>query len=210
MIKNLIFDFDGTIVDDMDQFFEIFNKLAPKYGYKQITKSQIKNFKNKGTSWLIKDLGISTWKIPFLISESQNILNKTIENISPFKGMLEILKDLRQKGITLGILTTNAETNVQKFLTKNNLDVFDFIYSKSSLFGKDKIIVKILKGHSLEKDETCYVGDEDRDVEAAKKVGVRSAAVTWGFNSRNRLISVGPDFIVNKPSELLKITSKIK
>ena len=145
MIKNLIFDLDGTIANDMDEFFDIFNKLSKKYGYRKIEKNQIEKFKDKGAQWLLKNIKISTWKIPFLISESRNMLNKTIENIKPFKGMPKVLKDLGNDGLTLGILTTNTDTNVKKFLNNNDLDIFDFIYSKSSLFGKHKIITKILR-----------------------------------------------------------------
>lgn len=205
MIKNLIFDFDGTIADDMYDFFDIFNKLAKKYGYKKIQKEQVELFKDNGAAWLLKDLKVAVWKIPHLISESRNDLNNQIEDLNPFQGMVEILKDLHQKGLRLGILTTNTEANVQKFLTKNKLDVFDFIYPKSSLFGKDKIIVRIVREHGLDKNETCYIGDEDRDVEAAKKAGVKSIAVTWGFNSKKRLLSTKPDYVVNKPNEIFKL-----
>jgi HAD superfamily hydrolase (TIGR01549 family) len=205
MIKNLIFDLDGTIAEDMNEFFDIFNKLSNKYGYQKIEKNQVEKFKDEGAQWLLKNIKISTWKIPFLISESRNMLNKTIENINPFKGMPEVLKNLGNSGITLGILTTNTDTNVKKFLDKNNLDVFDFVYSKSSLFGKNKIITNILKRRHLEKEETCYIGDEDRDIEAAKKAGVKSAAVTWGFNTKKRLASINPDFLITKPSDILTI-----
>jgi phosphoglycolate phosphatase len=205
MIKNLIFDLDGTIADDMDEFFDIFNKLSKKYGFAKIEKNQIESFKNKGAQWLFNNIKIATWKIPFLISEGRNMLNETIENINPFKGMPEVLKRLKSDGFTLGILTTNTEANVKKFLENNNLDVFDFIYSKSSLFGKHKIITKIVKKHNLDKTETCYIGDEDRDIEAAKKAGVTSAAVTWGFNTKTKLVSTNPDFIIDKPSDILTI-----
>lgn len=205
MIKNLIFDLDGTIADDMDEFFDIFNKLSKKYGYQKIDKGLVEKFKHKGAQWLLKNIKIPTWKIPFLISESRNMLNKTIENIKPIKGMSGVLKSLSNDNLTLGILTTNTNTNVKRFLNKNNLDVFNFIYSRSSLFGKHKIITNILKKHHLKKGETCYVGDEDRDIEAAKKAGVKSAAVTWGFNTKTRLISLNPDFLINKPSDILKI-----
>jgi phosphoglycolate phosphatase len=73
------------------------------------------------------------------------------------------------------------------------------------LFGKNKIITNILKRRHLEKEETCYIGDEDRDIEAAKKAGVKSAAVTWGFNTKKRLASINPDFLITKPSDILTI-----
>jgi phosphoglycolate phosphatase len=206
MIKNLIFDFDGTIADDMNQYFHIFNELSKKYGYERVDKKDLEIFRDKGAKWLIKYFGIPKYKVPFLISEARNRFNSIIEKIGPFKGMEKLLNDLHQGGFILGILTTNKTSNVQKFLGKNNLNnLFEFVYSKSSLFGKHSAIINILKKHKLNKEQTCYVGDEDRDVNAAQKVGVKSIAVTWGFNSKKNLVSLDPDFIVDEPSEILEI-----
>jgi phosphoglycolate phosphatase len=58
--------------------------------------------------------------------------------------------------------------------------------------------------YSLASDECVYVGDETRDVEAARKAGMRSAAVTWGFNSRELLEKSRPDFLIDRPGELLE------
>jgi phosphoglycolate phosphatase-like HAD superfamily hydrolase len=49
------------------------------------------------------------------------------------------------------------------------------------------------------------VCDEVRDIEAAKKSGIKSIAVAWGYNTKDALIKENPDFLVNSPDELINI-----
>ena len=50
-----------------------------------------------------------------------------------------------------------------------------------------------------------YVGDEARDMEAARRAGVHSVGVTWGFNNRSALEKANPEKLVDKPKDLLKL-----
>lgn len=159
----------------------------------------------KGAKYLIKYLKVPKYKIPFLMQEYRLKMEKNVENFKAFDGMRETLMSFYEKKYRLGILTSNSKENVEKFLKKNKLEYFNFIYHGSSLFGKDKMLRKMLKEQKINKDETIYVGDEDRDIEAAKKVGLKSAAVTWGFNSKKLLKSAKPDYLIDKPSELIKL-----
>ena len=55
------------------------------------------------------------------------------------------------------------------------------------------------------KNHVFYVCDEVRDIEAARKSGIKSIAVTWGYNTKGALIKENPDFLVNSPDELRNI-----
>ena len=59
--------------------------------------------------------------------------------------------------------------------------------------------------NDLRKSEVAFVGDEVRDVEAARKVGMTVVAVTWGINSRQGLADANPDFLVDTAEELIKL-----
>jgi phosphoglycolate phosphatase len=89
------------------------------------------------------------------------------------------------------------------FLDINNLsDLFDFVYSGKSLFGKEKVIRRMLIHENLSADRVVYVGDETRDIEASKHAGIPVVAVSWGLNSRAALASLSPDQIADDPHEL--------
>jgi phosphoglycolate phosphatase len=145
MIKNLVFDFDGTISDSKDEIVLIINKLANKYGYSKLKGEDVKFFVSKGARWLISNLKISKLKIPFLMKDVRSELSKATKNLKPFDHILEVLEQLKKKNINLGILTTNSKANVEEFLKANKIHYFDFIYHGSSLFGKDILLNKMIK-----------------------------------------------------------------
>ena len=91
-----------------------------------------------------------------------------------------------------------------QFSKRNNLEVFDFVYSGSSIFGKDRVIRKVLKSLDIPLSNAIYVGDETRDVEAAKAVGIAIIAVSWGFNSKKILEARHPDYLIESVNELKK------
>ncbi|MTF40660.1 HAD-IA family hydrolase [Cyanobacterium aponinum] len=205
-LKVLIFDFDGTIADSRITLVKIANELADEFGYDPVTESDIVRLSNLSSKDVIIQSPIPAYKIPFLLRRVKRQLNEHIAYLQPFEGMEEALSNLKKKGCYLGIITSNLGANVSLFLRKNNLDnYFDFVYSANTLFGKNKVINKAIDKHHLLKDEVIYIGDETRDIEAAKKSNIKVAAVTWGFNSASVLKKYNPDFILDKPQELLDI-----
>jgi phosphoglycolate phosphatase len=90
-------------------------------------------------------------------------------------------------------------------LKQNRITEFDYVVGKGGLFGKDKIIRSILKKRKLKSDEVLYVGDEVRDIEACRKLGIKIAAVTWGFSSKELLEKNKPDFLIDRAEEILKL-----
>jgi HAD superfamily hydrolase (TIGR01549 family) len=117
--------------------------------------------------------------------------------------MKETLEQLKKENIKLGIISSNNEINIKKFLLNNDIDDFSFIHCEMNIFGKAPVISHALKKYSLHKENTLYVGDEVRDIEACKKAGLDIAAVTWGFNSKNILKKHKPTFSIESPLQLL-------
>jgi phosphoglycolate phosphatase len=103
----------------------------------------------------------------------------------------------------LFIISSNIKENIHQFLKKYKIDYFDYVLSGSSLFGKDKLINKLIKSKNISKEATIYVGDEVRDIDASHNSGIKIAAVTWGYNSKEILEFNNPDMIVKDPKELL-------
>lgn len=205
MTKILVFDFDGTIADTFSEFISIGNKLAKKYSFRKITEEDISRFRESDIIGVLRELQIPLWKLPLIVNDGRAELHKIIDNLKPIRGIKVQLEKLHESGFTLGILTSNSEKNVKRFLEKNEMQVFDFIYSGSSLFGKDKVIRSMLREKKFAAEDVLYVGDESRDVEASKKAQVQVAAVTWGFISRKGLEKYKPDFLLDKPEDLLRI-----
>ena len=203
MNKVMIFDFDGTIAKTFDLIIKITNRLSGDLGYKKMSEKNARLLKNCETKKIFRILGLSPFKLPFYLERLRKEMNDEIEFAKPVSGIKKVLPELRKRGYRLGMVTSNSKENVKKFLKKNNLDLFDFVYSGSSIFGKNRLISKALKERKLRPDETFFVGDETRDIEAARKSKIKIISVSWGFNSKEVLKKQKPDFLISKPAELV-------
>ncbi len=209
--KVIIFDFDGTIADTVDALVSIANRFAVEFGYVQITPEELALLRNFTSREIIKYSGISLLKIPFLLKKVKGELKHKIQEFKPIPGIQEALIELQSQGYRLGIITSNSQENVTAFLKNNELDqLFDFIYSGVTIFGKTTIINNVLRQKQLKTHAVIYVGDETRDIEASKKANIKVIAVTWGFNSPEVLAKQNPDFLIHQPSELLAVIKSCK
>lgn len=198
-----IFDFDGTIADTLERIFSICNELSSQYGYRSISRDQIDEVRNMSASQLFEFVGVARFKVPIILSKGKKLLYQDVQSIQPIPGMTEVIRETRNRVSTLGILTSNSKENVHAFLKANDLEVFDFISTVSKLSGKAKNLKAILRTFALKPNDVVYVGDELRDIKAARKAHVAAAAVTWGFNSLSSLKAKDPDYLFETPRELL-------
>jgi phosphoglycolate phosphatase len=200
MIKAIVFDFDGTLVDSLPIVVKAVNVLAKKYGHAEI--KNVSKLRNKSLRIIIRqDFHLSMFDVPKYAREVKLLIRKDMKKVRIFPEIKVILKKI-SKQYQIGILTSNSEETVRSVLKNEH---FDFIFSNSSIFGKAIVLKRLLKEHNLNKDEIIYVGDETRDIEACKKIGVKCIAVTWGYNSENILKSFKPDFLARNTKELLNI-----
>ena len=209
--KVIMFDFDGTIADTLDAIVSITNRLAVEFGYKQTTQEELAQIQNLNSKEIIKQSGISIFKLPFLLRKVKAELNKEIQRVRPISGIKEALIELKNQGNRLGILTSNSSANVVAFLETNGLeDLFDFIYSGKTLFGKSKVMNNLLKQENIDPKTAIYVGDETRDIEAARKSHIKAIAVSWGFNSAEVLAKQNPDFLIHQPNQLIEVIGSLQ
>ncbi|HEY9693616.1 MAG TPA: HAD-IA family hydrolase [Oculatellaceae cyanobacterium] len=210
-MKLIIFDFDGTIADTFEPLIKIIQRLSQEFGYKSVSPEDIDLFRNLTTREIIYQAGVSIWKLPFILRRIKKELNKDIKVVRPIQGMKEALLDLKDQGNQLGIITSNSQDNVQLFLENNHLDtIFSFICSGTTIFGKNKVINSVLIQKNINLSDVIYVGDETRDIEAAKKSNIQVIAVSWGFNSQEILANQNPDYLIDHPQQLTEVVNSLK
>ncbi|MGI0102043.1 MAG: HAD hydrolase-like protein [Nitrosotalea sp.] len=204
-MPTIVFDFDGTIADTLSVVIKIANKFADHYGYRKIPLSDLPKLREKKPSEALKHLGISIFKLPIVVRKIRFEMNKEVARLQAVKGIRDVLVKLRENECVLGILTTNSRENVMEFLKNNDLQLFDFVYTGRAMYGKGRLLKKLMKEKTIPHKDPIYIGDEIRDVEAAKKAGIRVIGVSWGYNTRTALQKANPDYIVEKPEDLQEI-----
>lgn len=207
MTKAVIFDFDGTIADTMALVSDIANDVLPDFGRPQgLSQQDIQNIRNMNIPQALKYVNIPAYKLPKLAIVAKQELTNRIHDLKPFNGIIDALKKLNDNEVEMGIVTSNSSKNVMEFLRKNDLrHYFAFVDAGASILGKSRNIKHAIKKQRLSLESCVYVGDEIRDIDASKAVGIKCISVTWGANARQVLSGLNPDYTIDKPAELVKI-----
>lgn len=209
-IKYIVFDFDGTIADTIDLALDIYNRIAPEYNCKPIGEKDRKILSVKKPQDLLKVYGVTSPKLVLILLRIRKEISNLIPELKLVKDIKNSLKEIKNAGMSLGILTSNSRYNINVFLENNDLsDIIDFIYSGKSLFGKDRVMMRLFDHENISRENVIYIGDETRDIEASRKVGIPVIAVSWGLNNREILATLKPDQIADTPKDLFGCVQQI-
>ena len=207
MIRYVLFDFDGTLVDSSGLFISSFNQVAENYKLKKIEAANLEYLKSLSLMDRFRFLQVPLYKLPFLTKKFLSFYESEVASISLHEGMKTVLEEIAALGLGVGIVSSNSAATVKSFLTGNHLSVVSDVYCSGRLFGKDRILKKFLKDKQLTGSEVLYVCDEWRDIEACHKVQIEPVWVSWGFERKEAQGHL--HFIaVHSPEELLDLIRK--
>lgn len=202
-LDTFIFDFDGTIADSLHHVFMVYNQVASRFGTRTMLPDDISALRRMGAKKAIQEYNVPLWKVPAIAKAVLVGLRDQIRFQEPFAGVSELLLTLQQVDFRCFLLTSNSRENVEAFLLQHRIQVFEELVCSASLFGKSTRLRNLLSRARLSLKSTAYIGDQVLDVEAAKNAGVRSIAVSWGYNDRETLASASPDYLFDEPKQLL-------
>jgi phosphoglycolate phosphatase len=205
MIKNVIFDFNGTIADTKSFVIDIFNTLADKYHFKQMKPEDIEYLSTLSIMERIRLLRVPIYRIPKFRKEYKEIYRSNMGQLKTIIGIPELLEQLKHEGYKLAILSSHSAVNIKRFLANNNLDLFDCIYSSKDWFGKHRTFRKFLREQGLDSSDVIYLGDEYRDMLACRKADVPGCAVAWGYDSIDLMLKADPVYVANSPQDVVEI-----
>lgn len=183
--KLVIFDFDGTIADSFEICLDAINKALKERGQTEITKEERLMAKNLPAREVFRYFKVPGYKIPLVVKTILTEMSKNFIKVKIFLGMKSVLKIFGKSKLKIILLTSNRRKNVEAFLERENLrEIFDDIYFRSGIFSKHLFIDKLIKKYKVKSNDILMIGDEVRDIEAARKSGIKIATVTWGYNKK--------------------------
>ncbi len=203
---NYIFDFDGTIADSLEALIAVYNKNI-RDNKNPLTPEEIQALRGMSSRRALRHIGVRWWQLPKLLLHGMPDFRALIPGLRTFPELPETLEALNKRGDRLYIVTSNTLGSVEQFLDLHKLrGYFTEIEAGAGVFNKAKYIRALMKKQRLKRRETVYIGDETRDIQAARLAAVKIVSVSWGFNTRQTLKKRHPNFLVDSPKELLTIS----
>jgi len=221
MIKLIIFDLDGTLLNTLDDLADCTNFVLQKHGFPTHKVDRYKYFVGNGVTMLLKRA------LPEDTSETIHleILNEFLQyyewhkadKTAPYRGIIETLEKLQKKGILLAV-ATNKPDELLPELMQHYFPTIQW----AAVFGNRKdvpikphpqIVYDILNtvnscrnaDFHISTDEILYVGDTAVDMETAQNAGIKKAGVLWGFRTKKELIDAHADYIIANPSDIINL-----
>ena len=149
MIKYIVFDFDGTLADTFDLIKTIATNEYSEYDV------DLELFKNEGAKGMLKKLDIPRWKLPGMILNVTTKLRNS-KDIKLFPSIVDLLHTLK-KDYKIGILSSNSKEIINKTLREYDIEnLFEFVYSDSSLFGKHIVLKRMCSKYSIDPVSVIY------------------------------------------------------
>jgi len=221
MIKLIIFDLDGTLLNTLDDLADCTNYVLQQNGYPTHQTDAYKYFVGNGVEVLLRRA------LPKEITENRfsEILPQFLNyyelhkahKTAPYEGIVETLEMLQKKEILLAV-GTNKPHNLLPELMHHYFPTIKW----AAVFGNRKdvpikpdpqIVYDILEDVQSRRDVACrvsteeilYVGDTAVDMETAQKAGIIKVGVLWGFRTKEELEKAYADYVIEQPQQLLNL-----
>lgn len=190
-----VFDYDGTLADSFPWFLDALDEAGGRFGFTPLPRDQVEVARGLGIDGLLRRLGVPIWKVPAIAMCLRDLAARDRGKIALFPGAAELLRDLAARGTVLAILTSNAEANVRATLGPELAGLFAHWQCDVSLMGKSAQLRKLLTASGAAPSEALMIGDEIRDLDAARSAKIAFGAVGWGFTAPHALAAAQPDLM---------------
>lgn len=200
-----VFDFDGTLADSFPWFIGVLNGVADRYGFNRVQADEVERLRGYDARQIMRHLRVPTWKLPFIANHMRHLMARDIDGIRLFDGVPEMLRVLTDRGVTVAIVSSNSVENIRGILGPEAAGRVAHYGCGASLFGKAAKFRKLLRTAGVPAELAVGIGDEVRDIDAARALGMACAAVAWGYAREDALAARQPDRLLTRVEEIPRL-----
>lgn len=192
MIKNIVFDWSGTLSNNIDVWFKTIQRMFRILGKPEgISMQELK------MNFTLPYMKFYNKYFPDLTREHQMKLYgegmHSFNTPDVFDGVKETILELYKRGYKLAVLSSDLYSTLDPEIKKTGFEEI-FVEIVGDVHIKADALKHILRKNNFKKEETLFVGDTSGDVEAGKEAGVKTAGITWGMQHESKLKLSKPDY----------------
>jgi len=200
----VIFDLDGTLADSFPWFTRNVNDVADRYRFRRVAEGDVEALRHASTREILDHLAVPRWKLPLIARHMRKLKTAQAASIPLFDGVAPMLTRLAAAGVRLALVSSDTEANAREKLGASAALFADFDCS-ASVFGKAKKFRRVLRRPRVEAAHAIAIGDETRDIEAARAAGIACGAVTWGYAAAKALKDRKPDLVFERMEQIAEM-----
>ena len=214
MKKLVIFDLDGTLLNNIADLAAATNQALQYYGYPTHETEAYRFFVGNGINKLLacslsagerteeNVLKIRSQFIPYYDEHNADLSR-------PYPGISELLKTLQQQGIMIAVASNKYQAATRKLIAHYfpEINFLEVLGQREGIPAKPdpSIVNEIMTKAGVKQEDILYVGDSNVDMQTAHHAGVTAIGVAWGFRPRTELEALHPAHIIEKAEELLPL-----
>ena len=198
-----IFDFDGTLADSWRLMGRAIVEAADRFGYRAPSAEEAEALRGLDNRAVMKALGVRVWQLPAIATHMRAVAAEQAGEVRLFDGIDTMLRTLHDGGVSIAVVSSNAEATIRRVLGPDLADVVTAYACGASLFGKARKFTRVVKRLGVEPAQAIAIGDEARDIEAAGTAGVASGALMWGYATRDLLVSCRPTHVFESVDDIV-------
>ena len=215
MVRAVLFDLDGTLVNSLQDLAEAVNYSLVRHGFEPHGVEEYRYFVGSGVAELIRRTLPEEHRDAATMASvrtqySAYYAKHYADNTAPYDGIVPLLDALAVRGLKLAIVSNKPDAFSKEIARKLLANVaFDVVIGQSEGLPKKPdpaMPLEAMREMGVSPEECLYIGDSDVDVHTAKNTGVLCAVgCAWGFRGREELLSAGADVVIDTPAELLDV-----
>lgn len=214
MIKNVIFDMDGTILNTLDDLCDSVNYMLSECGYTSVTLDEVRGFVGNGVKMLVKRAlkkEVSDSEFDRCMSVFSEHYDKNKENkTAPYDGILDLMRELKDMGIGMAVVSNKYDAAVKELTNRLFGEYIEVAIGESETVRPKPLpdgvrLAMDMLGAKIY--DTVYIGDSDVDYMTAFNSDLPFIGVTWGFREESLLRSLGTQYIARVPHDIVDILS---
>lgn len=204
-MKLFLFDFDGVLVESLE-LYEKAVSLSLARMNKPLTRGReefLELFEGNFYESLVKK-GVDLDE--FMAVSVDLLAQVDYSEMKPITPMVAVIEHMQQNNILLVISSNNSQTiktALEKFKFK---DYFEKVLGSDFLLSKKDKMLFAKEEYQIVPKDIYYIGDTTGDIREGRAAGVKTVGVTWGWHSKEKMTAAEPDYLVNKPEDLLQLS----
>jgi phosphoglycolate phosphatase len=199
-----IFDLDGTLVDSFPWFLRTVNDVADRFRFRRVAEEDVESLRHASSRELLAYLQVPLWKLPLITRHMRKLKADPAANIELFDGVDGMLRSLADDGVQLALVSSDTEINAKRKLG-DLAALFSYYDCAASLFGKPAKFRRVIRRAGVDPADVIAIGDETRDIEAARAVGIACGVVCWGYAAPKALQAHAPDFVFERMEDIVPV-----